>query len=189
MGQVAPGNARERHIPAWPTDVVRREWVYNKPARIMTVYKPVRRVALLLSLAPLLGPMAAAGPIRGAKTLDRTLDPVTIDGVHFSNLLGTEIGHLRLCSFRHGRRVLIPFQIDQRDSMASGFGTLLTRRAGRRVILPLAVQGHPQRSSSKLTRAGRMTRTRRASRFSITTTCWSSWLGMSVTAIPRRRRR
>jgi hypothetical protein len=82
----------------------------------MAACKPVRRVALLLSLVPLLGPVAAASPTRGVKTLDRTLDPVTIDGVHFSNLLGTEIGHLRLFSFQHGRPVPMPFQVDQRDS-------------------------------------------------------------------------
>jgi hypothetical protein len=82
----------------------------------MTAYKPVRRIALLLSLAPLLGPAAASGPMPGAKTLDRTVDPVTMDGEHFSNLLGSDIGHLRLFSFQHGRRVPIPFQVDQRDS-------------------------------------------------------------------------
>jgi hypothetical protein len=70
---------------------------------------------LLLGLALLFGSLAATAASE-RKTLDRTVDPVTIDGAYFPNLLGSDIGRLRLFSFRQGRPVPIPFQIDQRDS-------------------------------------------------------------------------
>jgi hypothetical protein len=81
-----------------------------------TVHKALGGIGLLLGLAPLFGSVAAITPMPGRKTLDRTADPVTIDGEHFSNLLGSDIGHLRLFAFQDGRPVPIPFQIDQRDS-------------------------------------------------------------------------
>ena len=82
----------------------------------MTVYKPLWWIGLLLALVPVLGSLALDQPLSGTKTLDRTVDPVMVEGEHLPNLLGTDIGRLRLFAFRHGRRVPIPFQIDQRDS-------------------------------------------------------------------------
>jgi hypothetical protein len=82
----------------------------------MTVDDCLRCIGLLLGVASLFGAVEPAFPAHGGKTLDRTVDPVTVDGQHFPNLLGSDIGHLRLFSFQHGRRIPIPFQIDQRDS-------------------------------------------------------------------------
>jgi hypothetical protein len=82
----------------------------------MTAHRSLRCVALLLCLGPFFGSVAPAVGVSGKKTLERTVDPVTIDGEHFPNLLGSEIGHLRLFGFQHRRAVPIPFQIDQRDS-------------------------------------------------------------------------
>jgi hypothetical protein len=82
----------------------------------MTVYKPLWWIGSLLTLVPVLGSLALQQPLSGTKPLHRTVDPVIVDGEHLPDLLGTDIGHLRLFSFRHGRRVPIPFQIDQRDS-------------------------------------------------------------------------
>jgi hypothetical protein len=80
------------------------------------VYKPLLWTVLLLSFVPLLGSLALHQPPVTRRTLERTVDPVTIDGEHFPNLLGSRIGHLRLFAFQHGTPVPVPFQIDQRDS-------------------------------------------------------------------------
>jgi hypothetical protein len=82
----------------------------------MTVDRALRGIGLLLGLAPLLGAFVSTVPLPGRKTLERTVDPLTIDGEHFPNLLGSDIGHLRLFAFRDSRPVPVPFQIDQRDS-------------------------------------------------------------------------
>jgi hypothetical protein len=80
---------------------------------LMTLHESLRCIGLLLGLAPIFG---SAAPAVGRTNLERRVDPVTIDGEHFPNLLGTQIGHLRLFAFRHGMPVPIPFQVDQRDS-------------------------------------------------------------------------
>ena len=82
----------------------------------MTVYKSRRCIGLPLGLVLLLEPAAVGGLTHEAKTLDRTIDPVTIGGEYFTNLLGTDIRRLRLFSFRRGSRIPIPFQMDQQDS-------------------------------------------------------------------------
>ena len=82
----------------------------------MSKYKSIHGIGLMLSLALLLVPVAASGLGSRGKTLDRTADPIIIEGEHFPDLLSTEISHLRLFSFLHGRLAPIPFQVDQRDS-------------------------------------------------------------------------
>ncbi|MEA2079567.1 MAG: hypothetical protein U9P00_06885 [Pseudomonadota bacterium] len=56
---------------------------------------------------------ACAGDI---KTIDREIDPVIIHGEKLTWLNGHSIDKIRVFSFRAGKAVMIPFQIDQKDS-------------------------------------------------------------------------
>jgi hypothetical protein len=73
-----------------------------------------RRFVLLgflwLCLTP---PVQSAGE---AKTLQRTIDPVLIQGYELPWLKGKDIDRLGVYAYREGKMVPVPFQIDQRDS-------------------------------------------------------------------------
>ncbi len=71
-------------------------------------------VALLCAIA-LVVPVAAQ-PSGTAKTLQRVTDPVIVSGKDLPQLIGKDISQIRLFAFRDGKTVVIPFQIDQRDS-------------------------------------------------------------------------
>jgi len=51
-----------------------------------------------------------------ANTIRREVDPVILSGAQLPDLLGVDIEGIRAFSFRQGRAVPIPFQVDQRNS-------------------------------------------------------------------------
>lgn len=67
-------------------------------------------------LAALAAPWAETAATEPSPSWSRTADPVLIPGRDLETLLGRDIDHIRLFAYRQGRRVPIPFQIDQRDS-------------------------------------------------------------------------
>jgi hypothetical protein len=74
------------------------------------------------------GPRAAAQPFDVAKTLQRVSDPVILSGKELPQLIGKDIGHIRVFAFRNGKAVAIPFQIDQRDSQGSWVWDVVYRK-------------------------------------------------------------
>jgi len=72
--------------------------------------------ALALLCALVIGLPLRAQPSYQAKTLQREVDPLLISGRQLPQLIGKDIGHVRVFALRAGKFVAIPFQIDQRDS-------------------------------------------------------------------------
>lgn len=88
----------------------------NAFTRHRNLYHRLSGLLLLLLYAVPCSQAAADQPMRGKKTLQRTVDPVIIQGSELPSLIGTDIGNIRVYAYRNGKPAPIPFQIDQRDS-------------------------------------------------------------------------
>jgi hypothetical protein len=72
--------------------------------------------------------IASSQSLAAAKTLQRVTDPVIVTGQQLPQLIGKDIGHIRVFAFRNGEVVAIPFQIDQRDSKGCWVWDVVYRR-------------------------------------------------------------
>ena len=49
-------------------------------------------------------------------TLDRSIDPIELTGMGFPDIAGTEISQIRVFAYHDGQAIVIPFQVDQKNS-------------------------------------------------------------------------
>ena len=82
-----------------------------------TRHRPRRQFRVLVAaLVFSIAPLAEPAPRDDSMSLTRVADPVIITGQELASVLGSEIGKIRLFVFKGGKKSVIPFQIDERDS-------------------------------------------------------------------------